>query len=96
MIKIFPKLNELRLNTIFKWYRPDFAPSVSDLTRNLIKFMRGEKKTMLSKMVDEKRVIKITFNDYDWTSNVTNSKKFDISTLRSNESIVGTFCKSWF
>lgn len=95
-VKIFPKLNELRLNTIFKWYRPDFAPSVSDLTRNLIEFMRGEKKTMLSKMVDEKRVIKITFNDYDWTSNVTNSKKFDISTLRSNESIVGTFCKSWF
>ena len=71
---------EVHLNTIFKWYRPDFASSVSELPAALVQFTRGDKKESLKSMLEKSKQelkIKVIFNEYDWSSNVSNNKQFD-------------------
>ena len=84
-IQIDPTRYEVHLNTIFKWYRPDFASSVNDIPKALVKFMRGERKDTLQKMVDGTHAITVKFNDYDWSSNVSNIKVFDGSILKADQ-----------
>ena len=83
-IRVSLKKNVVHLSSIFKWYRHDFAQSTSGLPKALLKYLRGEKKEALRKMLNGKNEIKVKFNDYDWSSNVTNSKTFDASSLKAD------------
>ena len=84
-VRIRPDKNEVRLSSIFKWYKIDFAQSTSGIPNALVKNLRGEKKEALQKMLNGKNDIKVKFNTYDWSSNVTNSKVFVASSLKSDE-----------
>ena len=78
--------NSMLCSTIFKWYLPDFAPSVSELPKALMKFLnpKGEKFELLQKMV-KKGSIKVKFREYDWGSNVTETKVFNKSNLKADQ-----------
>jgi len=82
-VRITPERNEVRLSSIFKWYKLDFAQSTSGIPNALVKYLRGEKKEALQMMLKEKNEIKVKFNNYDWSSNVTN-KVFHGSSLKSD------------
>ncbi len=86
-VKLEPILNEIYLNTIFNWYRQDFAKTNGDLPKVILGFLRGEKKEMLEKMINKKSV-KVKFNTYDWSSSVVNSKTFDASALKRDTFIL--------
>jgi len=81
---VYPDKNEIRLSTIFKWYRVDFADSMKNLPKALVKYLRKEKKEALQKMLDGKKSITVKFNAYDWSSNVTNVREFETSNLKSD------------
>ena len=81
---VYPDKNEIRLSTIFKWYRVDFADSIKNLPKTLVKYLRKEKKEALQKMLDGKKSITVKFNTYDWSSNVTNVREFETSNLKSD------------
>mmetsp|Transcript_14737 Transcript_14737/g.22332 ORF Transcript_14737/g.22332 Transcript_14737/m.22332 type:complete len:534 (-) Transcript_14737:59-1660(-) len=82
--------NTVVCNTIFKWYMDDFAPSTSQLPVALLAFLKGAKKQSLQNMIDKSNnkgssSIKVEFFKYDWSSNVTESKKFSKSNLSANQ-----------
>lgn len=84
-------------STIFKWYLPDFAPSISELPKALMKFLypKGEKFKLLEKMI-EQGPIKVKFREYDWGSNVVETKVFDKSNLKADQYLLKTYfgCQS--
>lgn len=85
-VRIDALRKEIHLNMIFNWYRPDFAASKGGLAKALIRFTRGEKRAVLEKLVEEhSHRIKVNFNIYDWSSNISNSKAFDSSVLNADE-----------
>jgi glutaredoxin len=90
-IKIDEKANTLYCNTIFKWYMVDFtkSKSVNDLPNALIKYLKGDRKDTLQRMIESnknKKNIHVEFNVYDWGSgNISQSNSFSKSNLKADE-----------
>lgn len=84
-VRVDEASNELHLNMIFKWYRPDFASSLADLPQSLLPYLLNERKVSLQNMIESGRKIKIKFNTYDWSSNISKSKEFNNALLQANE-----------
>mmetsp|Transcript_16316 Transcript_16316/g.23806 ORF Transcript_16316/g.23806 Transcript_16316/m.23806 type:complete len:375 (-) Transcript_16316:82-1206(-) len=93
-VKIDEGENAVALNTIFKWYRPDFANSVAELPEALVGFLRGERKETLQRMVDgaNGKNIKVKFIDYDWGSDVVGGEEFDASALKPDQFSLKNCC----
>ena len=84
-VQIDEKKMRVRLNTIFKWYRADFAKSNALLPRALLHYLRGEKKESLQRLLKKnEKAIKLMFNEYDWGSDASRSKHFRASDLKSD------------
>eukprot|EP00554_Chaetoceros_debilis_P007967 CAMPEP_0194079318 /NCGR_PEP_ID=MMETSP0149-20130528/5542_1 /TAXON_ID=122233 /ORGANISM="Chaetoceros debilis, Strain MM31A-1" /LENGTH=518 /DNA_ID=CAMNT_0038760777 /DNA_START=97 /DNA_END=1653 /DNA_ORIENTATION=- len=81
-VKLDEERNEILLNTIFKWYKPDFLSSDSEFPSTIVQFLRGERKLILKRMISGGKKIKLKYNSYDWSSNVVESKTFDASALK--------------
>lgn len=73
------KSNTLHCSTIFKWYSKDFAPSTYKLPQAILHFLnpKGEKREILERMM-KKGSVKVKFMAYDWGSNVSHSKEFEV------------------
>ena len=51
----------------------DVAPSKSELPKKVVEYLRGEKKALLEKLMEDKTGrIAVKFLDYDWSSNDAN------------------------
>ncbi len=76
----------IHCNTILKWYLKDFASSRNELAKALLKFLnpKGTKRKALENMIG-KGLVKVHFNEYDWSSNVSHSKDFSKSGLKADE-----------
>jgi len=86
--------HSLTCNTIFKWYMNDFAPSIAQFPQALLKYLKGVKKETLQKMI-KKGNIKVKFYTYDWGSDVSNSRDFFTSDLKSDQySLKSVLCTS--
>ena len=77
--------NTVHLNKILDWYSIDFARSKKELPRNLVQFLRGEKKKALEMMIDSGPVT-VKFNTYDWGTNASDFVPFDPIVLSANYS----------
>eukprot|EP00979_Chaetoceros_neogracilis_P002182 scaffold382_cov415-Chaetoceros_neogracile.AAC.18 len=89
-ITVSPEKNSVKLSTIFKWYKNDFAQTTNGLPKALLKYTSGDTKEALQKMLNGDNEIKVKFNEYDWSSNITNSKTFDASSLKSDQYVLKT------
>ncbi|KAL9178240.1 hypothetical protein ACHAXT_001784 [Thalassiosira profunda] len=75
---------ELKLSKILYWYMSDFAPSKSELPKKVVEYLRGEKKALLEKLMEDKTGrIAVKFLDYDWSSNDANFDTFERGHLSS-------------
>lgn len=85
-IKIKESTQTLHCNTILKWYLKDFAPSLNELPKALLSFLNpdGDKRNMLESLI-AKGPIKVQFNEYDWSSDVSHGKDFSKSGLKADE-----------
>ena len=81
----------LHCNTILKWYLKDFASSINDLPKALVQFLNpnGSKRKILENLIN-KGPIKVQFNEYDWSNNVSHSKDFQKSGLKANQYLLKT------
>lgn len=61
--------HELVLPKVMDWYTSDFAPSKSELPATVAKYLTGDKKMKLERMITSSKKIKISFFAYDWTAN---------------------------
>lgn len=61
--------HELVLPKVMDWYAPDFAPSKSELPATVAKYLMGDRKIKVERMIARKKKIKISFFSYDWTAN---------------------------
>jgi len=78
--------NELHLTSILSWFRADFAESKDKLPEAILNFLKGEKKEKLEKMIkNKKKSIKITFMTYDWGTDASKSKMYNIGKLKSKK-----------
>lgn len=94
-VQIDVEANELHLNMIFKWYRPDFASNISGLPKALLPYLLNDRKESLQTMIDKNVKIKIKFNTYDWSSNISRFVEFNPSLLKANEvSLKNIFTRS--
>ena len=69
--------NILLLSMIFHWYRADFAESKSRLPNFIAKYLHGERKKTLLRMIASGKKINIDFMPYDWSVAADGSKEFD-------------------
>ena len=69
---------ELKLSKLFYWYMHDFVSSANDLPQKVAEYLRGEKRDMLTKLIElrKKGSISVTFLEYDWASNNINSREY--------------------
>eukprot|EP00560_Eucampia_antarctica_P007154 CAMPEP_0197824528 /NCGR_PEP_ID=MMETSP1437-20131217/1750_1 /TAXON_ID=49252 ORGANISM="Eucampia antarctica, Strain CCMP1452" /NCGR_SAMPLE_ID=MMETSP1437 /ASSEMBLY_ACC=CAM_ASM_001096 /LENGTH=440 /DNA_ID=CAMNT_0043424183 /DNA_START=192 /DNA_END=1511 /DNA_ORIENTATION=+ len=60
--------NEIQVSMILNWFSSDFAPSKDILPESVVKFVRGEKKEKLQRMIEnsKRKPIQVTFHPYDW------------------------------
>jgi len=87
------KANEVRLNKIFSWYRPDFAGSNEELLDFLSKHLRALKQQTLGHMRNGSSAPKITYLPYDWSTNSKNHLKFHANCLNTNSRTVKAFLR---
>ena len=73
---------ELRVSKIFSWYRVDFAPSTKKLPAALLPYLRGTKKQALERLLFDGGSVKVTFMEYDWSTNASDIESFDASSLK--------------
>jgi len=83
--------NVLHLTLILKWYRSDFEKIKGQLPETLLKYLRGEKKEKLKRMIESKKPIKLKYNTYDWSTDASESKKFEQKQLKANQLSASTF-----
>lgn len=86
----------LHCNTILKWYLKDFTSSANDLPKALLSFLSpdGDKRKALERLLDTKgSPVKVQFNEYDWSSNVSQSKDFSKSDLKADQYSLNTCLK---
>mmetsp|Transcript_16956 Transcript_16956/g.48707 ORF Transcript_16956/g.48707 Transcript_16956/m.48707 type:complete len:395 (+) Transcript_16956:1-1185(+) len=69
--------NTLALSMIFHWYRADFADAKSKLPNFIAKYLHGERKHTLLRMMTSGKKIHIEFMPYDWSVAAEGSKEFD-------------------
>merc|ERR1712038_1620031 len=94
-VRIDVEANELHLNMIFKWYRPDFASNVSGLPKALLPYLLNDRKKCLQVLIDKNVKIKVKFNMYDWSSSISRFVEFNHSLLKANEtSLKNIFTRS--
>jgi len=101
-VKIVPnssgiKGGEVQFTTIMNWYMDDFGGSKANLPFFVMKFLTGEKKTTLARMLDvdvniaesdKKRTsnVNVKFMKYDWSPHgVSNLKSFVRSDLKAEQ-----------
>lgn len=77
---------ELHLNKILYWYQSDFARSKSELPEKVLQYLRGEKKELLNKLIQQGD-LSVKFLDYDWSSNNTNAITFEKMNLSCQSTI---------
>jgi hypothetical protein len=75
-VTIDPGRGEVRLNSIFKWYREDFEKPMGDNgpKQSLIAYIRLYLSDANRKVLDELKEPKISFHDYDWGLNEPGSR----------------------
>lgn len=96
-VRIDEEAYEIHLNMILSWYSKDFAPSTAELPKKMIEYLRGEKKEILQRMIDNaNKTIRVKFNTYDWSTNQSDSKPFDSTSLNKNEVSTKSVLKSLF
>ena len=62
----------------------DVAPSKGELPKKVVEYLRGEKKALLEKLMEDKTGrIAVKFLDYDWSSNDANFDTFERGHLSS-------------
>lgn len=81
----------LHCNTILKWYLKDFASSTNELPKAIVHFLNpnGSKRKILENLI-KKGPVKVQFNEYDWSSNVSHSKDFQKSGLKADQYLLKT------
>jgi len=93
----FKKGGEIRVTTIMNWYIEDFGGSTGNLPFFIMKFLTGDRKELLAKMLgvdvnsteDENKhktsSVKVKFLDYDWAPHgVSDVKTFHRTDLKSS------------
>ena len=91
-VRVDRKNRTLTLSQIINWYRIDFASSSRELPHTIVKFLRGEKRTELEKLIADGKSIKIKFAAYDWTTNASEFTPFRKSNLQASGSSVLGLC----
>lgn len=88
--------NMLSLSMIFQWYRADFADSRSKLPHFVVKYLHGERKAMLERMINSGKKINIEFIPYDWSVAAEGSKEFEGARSDPNEVKLKSFFSGTF
>ena len=74
--------HELRLSKIFYWYRADFAENNRKLPAAIVPYLRGRKRQAVENMIDRGVSIKVSFMDYDWSTNASSIMQFEPAQLK--------------
>eukprot|EP00568_Trieres_chinensis_P004154 CAMPEP_0183294828 /NCGR_PEP_ID=MMETSP0160_2-20130417/2999_1 /TAXON_ID=2839 ORGANISM="Odontella Sinensis, Strain Grunow 1884" /NCGR_SAMPLE_ID=MMETSP0160_2 /ASSEMBLY_ACC=CAM_ASM_000250 /LENGTH=521 /DNA_ID=CAMNT_0025456199 /DNA_START=96 /DNA_END=1661 /DNA_ORIENTATION=+ len=90
-VKVDEDKHKLYLSMILSWYKEDFVKDSPDLPQKVVTYLRGEKKEKLQRMIESKKSIVVKFNEYDWSTNASKSKKYDHDTLYQDGTVVGKF-----
>lgn len=72
-VTLLPEQSEVLLSKIFKWYKGDFGSTDEDLLRYILEYMDDERKPVLQGMLDGGKKVKLTFKEYDWSTNAKSS-----------------------
>jgi len=71
-VSIDEENNELQLSKLFFWYMSDFVKNKDELPVKVAEYLRGEKKVLLNKLIEQGDVT-VSFKEYDWSSNNINA-----------------------
>jgi len=80
--------SEMKLTSLFNWYKEDFAGSgchKAQLPQAILPYLTGPKKEKLQKMLHCNRKIKVSFTKYRWLPNAINFRRFDKSSMKTME-----------
>lgn len=85
-VKVKERDMTLQLPTIFKWYREDFCSSNADLPKAVLKYLRGQKKQTLERMLlkGPASSVKVQFLPYDWSTNASDFVPFSWGSVKAN------------
>jgi Protein of unknown function, DUF547 len=83
----FDKTNsEIHLSEIFRWYRSDFVNSEKDLPDLIFSYMKGVKKQMLKRLLDDGSSVAVNYVAFDWScSTHVNALVFDPNNLKAEQ-----------